>query len=61
LEAYRFLAATLFYCYRPHVLILDQLAILLAASSMVVRFVSVMADFDSGLGLRSVFRLSQRR
>ena len=23
LEAYRFLAATLFYCYRPHVLILE--------------------------------------
>jgi hypothetical protein len=46
LEAYRFLAATLFYRYRPHVLILDQLAILLADSSMVVRFVSAMADFS---------------
>jgi len=34
LEAYRFLAATLFYRYRPHLLILDELAIVLAASSI---------------------------
>jgi len=45
LEAYCFLAATLFYRHCLHVLILDELAILLAATSisLVISFVSVTA------------------
>jgi hypothetical protein len=45
LEAYCFLAATLFYRHCPHVVILNELAILLAATSisLVISFVSVTA------------------
>jgi hypothetical protein len=40
LEAYCFLAATLFYRHCLHILILDYFAILLAATSLVICFVN---------------------
>ena len=52
LEAYGFLAATLFYRHCLHVLILDELAILLAATSISLEicFVNLLKPLQPGPG-----------